>query len=339
MSTADLSGVVPPSLETGYPVLCSPFYPQTRAGLAEWTGRLGVFPNGSAAARFAEADFPRAAALCVPHAMEAERLLLAAANIGLLTAFDDVVEALDADADRHVRRMTAVVSMEPVPGPMSPLETCVAELYERLRDLLNDGQWTVTTHETRRFFHEILTLARGTLHGPDLPVEQYLDRRALDLGNYVLYPIVEMCLGIDLGPVRGHELLHELHRCHAKAIAIQDDLVSFRKEHGGTHVKNLVLLAHRRGTPMQDAVGEVHRLYRSYLDRFERAARALEAASFPHQAVVDRYTMEMRHFVAGVAGWFEDSCRYSLADTSTWRPTQTAHLTTHTDQPTGPPTQ
>jgi hypothetical protein len=311
--------VVIPSLDTTYPVRQSPHYRQAKADLIAWTSRFGVFPDDAAAERFAEADFPYLLSLCVPHTVDVHKLTLAAAYIGLFTVFDDIVES-GGEPDAYVARMLSCVRQERVPDAL-PLELFLQDLCAQMRAQMTDAQWAVCAEETRRWIEEILPLSRKSIGNSQMSVEQYLESRLLDLGTYSFYPVIETCLDIDLCQFARHPLLCKVHYWNNAVILLQDDLVSFRKEYDSPDRKNLVLLFHYgRGYPLQEAVNETHRLYLSFLENFETACRRIEDEPFEHRGDLDRYLDELRFFLSGMALWFQESCRYTLTEKSTWRP-------------------
>ncbi|GME63174.1 hypothetical protein GTA08_BOTSDO00928 [Neofusicoccum parvum] len=101
-------------------------------------------------------------------------------------------------------------------------------------------------------------------------IRRYLQVRAQNIGLYPLLALEEYAYGIDLPQeVLDHEAIQEIERLVAEILTLQNDILSYHREHSVGHSQNLISIFRRRmGLTQQQSYDKanelLHRCYRRW---------------------------------------------------------------------------
>ncbi|GME26794.1 hypothetical protein GTA08_BOTSDO00928 [Neofusicoccum parvum] len=149
------------------------------------------------------------------------------------------------------------VEQRPVPKKKAAADVTVRERYVK---------------SNAHFCHSV-----AELHGEEFDdmvvmenIRRYLQVRAQNIGLYPLLALEEYAYGIDLPQeVLDHEAIQEIERLVAEILTLQNDILSYHREHSVGHSQNLISIFRRRmGLTQQQSYDKanelLHRCYRRW---------------------------------------------------------------------------
>ncbi|HET9958352.1 MAG TPA: hypothetical protein VFQ61_27845 [Polyangiaceae bacterium] len=164
---------------------------------------------------------------------------------------------------------------------------------ENVHDYLFDGSLEAIAHWAR---------------AETLPLEDYIELRALDSGVYPVIDCIEIAGGLRLSAdVLRHDSVRQLVRCAVRHVALANDIFSYEKEvllNGST--MNLVhVVSEREGRTLDSAVGRAVEIVNGFARDFIQAERHLPKLS-PAQ------DLALRVFAHGMHAWMRGNVDFSL---------------------------
>ncbi|KAH7021789.1 isoprenoid synthase domain-containing protein [Macrophomina phaseolina] len=154
----------------------------------------------------------------------------------------------------------------------TPLQQVFRSIWERVKQSSPPAVRERYVKSNAHFCHSV-----AELHGEAFDdmvvmenIRRYLQVRAQNIGLYPLLALEEYAYGIDLPRhVVEHEAIQEIERLVAEILTLQNDVLSYHREHSIGHSQNLISIFRRRlGLTQQqsyDRANELlHRCYRQW---------------------------------------------------------------------------
>ncbi|KAK0654088.1 Presilphiperfolan-8-beta-ol synthase [Lasiodiplodia hormozganensis] len=198
-----------------------------------------------------------------PKARDFSSFLPANASKRLATAVSLINEA----GPRSVLEHKAGVSQKE-----TPLQLLFLSIWKRVQKSSPKAVRERYVKSNVHFCHSV-----AELHGEEFDdmvvmenIRRYLQVRAQNIGLYPLLALEEYAYGIDLPQeVVEHEAIQEIERLVAEILTLQNDILSYHREHSVGHSQNLISIFRRRlGFTQQQSYDKadelLHRCYRRW---------------------------------------------------------------------------
>ncbi|GAA2721316.1 terpene synthase family protein [Actinocorallia aurantiaca] len=322
-----------PDFDMPYPLRLSPHLEHARRENNAWARRMGFDVPGAlwTERQLHGFDFPLCSAGLDPDA-SAHELVLSSGWLTWGTYIDDWFPrvhgaALDATGARaFARRLPSFmpVDLGPVPPPLNPVETALADLWTRTAGPMSRGQ--------REGFHRAIAVmiegmawevANEAQHRLPDPVD-YVEMRRLTFGSDLTMFLSRIGYEKSIPPeVFASRTLQSINNAAADYGTFLNDLFSYQKEiefEGELH--NIVLiLEHFLDVSKERAVEFTGRLMRQRRRQFEHLV-AVElpvlcdrlGLSEEARTALDAYLEELRDWMVAILHWHRATSRYPEAE-------------------------
>ncbi|OJD35063.1 terpene synthase metal binding domain protein [Diplodia corticola] len=154
----------------------------------------------------------------------------------------------------------------------TPLQLLFQSIWERIQKSSPRAVRERYVKSNVHFCHSV-----AELHGEEFDdmavmenIRRYLHVRAQNIGLYPLLALEEYAYGVDLPQdVVEHEAIQEIERLVAEILTLQNDILSYHREHSVGHSQNLISIFRRRlGLTQQQSYDRadelLHRCYRQW---------------------------------------------------------------------------
>ncbi|MFF1343323.1 terpene synthase family protein [Streptomyces sp. NPDC058290] len=149
----------------------------------------------------------------------------------------------------------------------------------------------------------------------------YRRQRCVSVAAYTWLDVVEIAMGVDLPEVVRHfSSFLDLREAAAEYVGLHNDLWSLeRDKNAGAHHNAVLLVQHRHGVPLQEAVDQVNDLItdcaRRMLDAERDLALQLDVAGITSQTRADTLSCAQGYakFVRGCFDYHYQASRYTAA--------------------------
>ncbi|MEV7013560.1 terpene synthase family protein [Streptosporangium sp. NPDC051022] len=287
-----------------------------------WARMMGLTANRRDAERLGRARFHLAAARFLPHVPAADVTLFSQWTTWFFFLDDEQDDGLAGHDQAWVRRtygsLLAIVSTSRPPGPASPLQAALADLWQRTAPRMTPAWRTRFTTQMRHHRDAFLEQADNRVNGRVPSVEDYPRLRRRANGEH-MFNLFEVAHRAEIpAPLARTSAWSELCAAANDITAWCNDIASYDRESASGDTTNYVtVFRHALGCDTRTAVEQVKQQIRRRLDDLRNARRLLGQET--HRLHLD----DQRHPIAQVAdtltdlpgthfGWLLDSGRYTF---------------------------
>ncbi|KAL1635099.1 hypothetical protein SLS56_001851 [Neofusicoccum ribis] len=208
----------------------------------------------------------------------------------------------------------------------TPLQLLFQSIWKRVQESSPQAVRERYVKSNAHFCHSV-----AELHGEEFDdmvvmenIRRYLQVRAQNIGLYPLLALEEYAYGIDLPQeVLDHEAIQEIERLVAEILTLQNDILSYHREHSVGHSQNLISIFRRRmGLTQQQSYDKANELLHRCYRRWYMAHSEVPSWGERVDVQVQRYLQACLDVLKANVRWSFRSQRYFGADVDRVRETR-----------------